>query len=92
MVRELEIEAIDPIGNYSSVSYKSFDRGRMGIKFDPWEVDYIITADSDENELMNFLFPKDSNTTPNDYRFLNEFNEVEGFLNLLKLDCITHIS
>lgn len=55
LVKELNFIPVDPIGTYSSVSYKSIDGGKMGISFHPFEFDFIVIADSMENELMRYF-------------------------------------
>jgi hypothetical protein len=45
-VRKLVFKKIDIAGNYASISYKAFDGGKMGIRFNPFEVNVVDVADS----------------------------------------------
>ena len=72
-VKNLEFIAVDPVGTYSSITYKSIDGGKMGINFDPFEFDFVVIADSIGNELINYLVPKSESLQPSDFQYLDDF-------------------
>ena len=92
LVSDLKFIAVDPMGAYTSVTYKSIDGGKMGIYFDPFEFDFIVIADSIGNELLNYLVPKSETLEPEDFEYLNSFLQVKHLLELLNLKSITDIS
>ncbi|MEJ2251596.1 MAG: hypothetical protein P8Y97_18315, partial [Candidatus Lokiarchaeota archaeon] len=92
LVRKLKFIPVDPIGTYSSVSYKSIDGGKLGISFHPFEFDFIVIADSMENELMRYLMPKSDSLRPSDFLFMDEFPEIKNFLKYLNLNSIIEAS
>ena len=92
LVKDLKFNEVDPIGNYSSVTYKSFDGGKMGIYFDPFELDFVVIADSFGNELMKFLVPKGHSLGPDDFKYLDEFAIIQKFLDLLAINSIIESS
>jgi len=92
LVRDLTFIPVDPVGIYTTVTYKSIDGGKMGIYFDPLKCDFIIIADSSGNKLMKFLIPFKASLTPDDFQFLNDSPEVKKFLQLLNLNSITESS
>ena len=83
LVKDLKFVPVDPIGTYSSVTYKSVDGGKMGIHFDPFEFDFVIIADSIGNQLMSYLVPKADKLTSLDFLFLDKFPQVKRFLEIL---------
>lgn len=92
LVRDLEFVPVDPVGAYSSVTYKSIDGGKMGIYFDPFEFDFIVIADSVGNELLNYLVPKSESLQPSDFIYLEKFHQVKKFLEILNLNSIVDTS
>ena len=92
LVKDLKFNEVDPIGNYSSVTYKSFDGGKMGIYFDPFELDFVVIADSFGNELIKFLVPKGHSLGPDDFKYLDEFAIIQKFLDLLAINSIIESS
>ena len=92
LVKDLQFVAVDPVGAYSSVTYKSIDGGKMGINFDPFEFDFIVIADSIGNELMNYLVPKSESLEPTDFQYLDKFHQMKRLLEILNLDSIIDIS
>ena len=92
LVRDLEFKAVDPIGTYSSVTYKSIDGGKMGISFYPFELDYIVIADSFGNDLIRFLVPKGEDLDANDFKYLDDIKEIKKFTSLLGVDSILYVS
>ena len=92
LVKNLKFVPIDPIGTYSSVTYKSIDGGKMGIYFDPFELDYIVIADSFGNELMKFLVPKGKELETADFIFMDKFSIIQKFLYLLGLKSVSQSS
>lgn len=83
LVRDLQFIPVDPVASYSAVSYKSIDGGKLGIYFDPFEMDFVKIADSFGNETMAFLVPTNEYLSMDDFAFLDEFREVQHFLGLL---------
>ncbi|MFX1299132.1 MAG: hypothetical protein ACFFD2_30260, partial [Promethearchaeota archaeon] len=83
---------VDPIATYSSVTYKSIDGGKMGIRFNPFEFDFVVIADSLGIELMNILVPKSDSLETSDFLYLNDFTQVKKFLELLNSRSIIEIS
>ena len=73
LVKDLKFVAVDPVGAYSSITYKSIDGGKMGINFDPFEFDFIVIADSVGNELINYLVPKSESLVPTDFQYMDKF-------------------
>ena len=69
LVHDLKFIPVDPVGAYSAVSYKSIDGGKMGITFNPFELDYVVIADSLGYEIMNFLVPKGDTLQPADFEY-----------------------
>ena len=57
-VRKLAFKKIDIAGNYASISYKAFDGGKMGIKFNPFEVNVVDVADSNGKRKVRFVVPE----------------------------------
>ncbi|MBD3212226.1 MAG: hypothetical protein GF311_06420 [Candidatus Lokiarchaeota archaeon] len=92
LVRNLKFIPVDSISTYSSVSYKSIDGGKMGISFHPFEFDFIVIADSMENELMRYLVPKSDSLTPSDFIYMDRFSEIKQLLTYLNVDSIVKIS
>jgi len=92
LVKDLRFIPVDPIGNYTAVTYKSVDGGKMGIYFDPLKIDFVVIADSHGNELMKFLVPLTDEIHKDDFKFMDEFPEIQKFLNLLGLDSISDCS
>jgi len=92
LVKDLKFIPVDPIGTYSSVTYKSIDGGKMGIYFDPFELEYVVIADSFGNELMKFLVPKGQELEPADFIFMDEFLIIQKFLHLLGLRSVSQSS
>ncbi|MHA1250778.1 MAG: DNA double-strand break repair nuclease NurA, partial [Candidatus Helarchaeota archaeon] len=66
--------------------------GRMNINFNPFELDFIVIADSYGNEIIRFLVPKTSDLKPEDFKFLDDFPEVKEFLKILGKRSILEIS
>ena len=92
LIKDLKFIPVDPIGTYSSVSYKSIDGGKMGIWFDPFELDYVLIADSIGNELMSYLVPKSESLNPQDFQFLNDFDSIKHLLKLLNIKYLQEAS
>jgi len=92
LVKDLKFIPVDPIGTYSSVTYKSIDGGKMGIYFDPFELEYIVIADSFGNELMKFLVPKGQELETADFIFMDKFSIIQKFLHLLGLRSVSQSS
>jgi hypothetical protein len=57
-VRTLEFKKIDVAGNYASITYKAFDGGKMGVRFDPFELNVIDVADSNGRRKVRFIVPE----------------------------------
>jgi hypothetical protein len=92
LVKNLEFIGVDPVGTYSSITYKSIDGGKMGINFDPFEFDFIVIADSIGIELLNYLVPKSESLEPSDFQYLDDFLQVKKFTEVLGLNSILEVS
>ncbi|WP_298277426.1 DNA double-strand break repair nuclease NurA [Ferroplasma sp.] len=91
--RKLEFIPIDPMGSYSSITYKAVDGGKMNISFNPLEIDFIEVADSNGNLKMRFLVPKSMDDNVIDDRSLFENNDtIKNFLKILGKDNLSDIS
>lgn len=97
-VREqLKFVPIEPMGGYTSVSYKAIDGGKMKISFDPLEIDLIEVADSFGNLKMRFVLPVNSDESQDDEgeeesNFLDQDPIIRKFLNLLGKKSVLEIS
>ena len=72
LVQNLKFVPVDPIGHYSCVTYKAIDGGKMNIDFDPFEIEYVEIADSNENVLLKFFFPNGIEMQKTDFDSLLE--------------------
>lgn len=79
-VRRLSFQPVDPVGMYAAVAYKAIDGGKLGITFDPFELELVNVADSYGNDLLKFLMPKRREFTPNDFAFMDDLPPVREFL------------
>ena len=84
LTKSLEFIPVESVGNYSSVTYKSIDGGKLGIYFDPFEFDFIVIADSYDNELIRYLLPKGETLQPQDFQFLDDIEYIKKFLLIIK--------
>lgn len=57
-VRKLAFRKIDMAGSYSSITYKAFDGGKMGIRFIPFEINVVDVADSNGKRRVRFVVPE----------------------------------
>ncbi|MGE9811540.1 DNA double-strand break repair nuclease NurA [Ferroplasma acidiphilum] len=98
-VRELKFVPVDPMGSYTSITYKAIDGGKMKISFEPLEIDLIEVADSYGNLKMKFVLPKESDE--NEYgkddlteedNFLDGDPIVRRFLDMLGKKSVQEIS
>ncbi len=92
LVKDLKFIPVDPVGSYSSITYKSIDGGMMGINFRPFEFDFILIADSMGNELMRYLIPKSDSLTPEDFLYMNNFSQIQTLLHILSLTSVIEVS
>ncbi|MGC8516158.1 MAG: DNA double-strand break repair nuclease NurA [Thermoplasmata archaeon] len=96
-VRELQFVPIEPMGYYTSVTYKAIDGGKMSISFEPLEMDLIEVADSFGNLKMRFVIPlgsDESRDQPGEAEsfFLDEDPIMKKFLNLFSKGSVREIS
>jgi len=92
IVKDLEFTPVDPVGHYSCVTYKAIDGGKMNIDFDPFEIEYIEIADSNENVLLKFVIPKGVEHDKPDFEHINQIPIIKNFLNIFNKNSITDIS
>ena len=95
LVKTLKFLPVDPVGNYSCISYKAIDGGKMRIEFDPFEMDLIDIADSNGREILKFVTPKGTiggKLTPNDFLFLDEIPQIQKFVTILDVASVANIS
>jgi hypothetical protein len=92
LVKELKFVPVDPVGYYSCVTYKAIDGGKMNIDFDPFEIDYVEIADSNENVLLKFVVPLGIQMEKTDFSTLDEMSIIKTFLGIFKAKSITDIS
>ncbi len=98
-VRELKFVPVDPMGSYTSLTYKAIDGGKMKISFEPLEIDLIEVADSYGNLKMKFVLPKESDENEEgednltvEGNFLDEDPIVRKFLGILGKKSVQEIS
>ena len=92
LVKNLKFVPVDPVGYYSCVTYKAIDGGKMNIDFDPFEIDYVEIADSNENVLLKFVIPKGIEMKNTDFSTLDEMPIIKTFLNIFNANSMTDIS
>lgn len=92
LVQNLKFIPIDPVGYYSCVTYKAIDGGKMNIDFDPFEIDYVEIADSNENVLLKFVIPQGIEMEKSDFKTLDEMPIIKTFLDIFKVNSIADIS
>ncbi len=98
-VRELKFVPVDPMGSYTSLTYKAIDGGKMKISFEPLEIDLIEVADSYGNLKMKFVLPKESDENEEgeddltiEGNFLDKDPIVRKFLDMLGKKSVQEIS
>ena len=91
-VKNLKFTPVDPVGHYSCITYKAIDGGKMNIDFNPFEIDYIEIADSNENELMKFVMPQGIKLLKEDFHFIDKLPEIKSFLEILDAESILEVS
>jgi len=97
-VRKLTFKKIDIAGNYASISYKAFDGGKMGIKFNPFEVNVVDVADSNGKRKVRFVVPEISGYVDDDKVLddildeLDKIPEIRKLVGLLNQKSIRDIS
>jgi|SRR3989338_1002972 len=57
-VRTLQFKTIDIAGDYTSVTYKAIDGGKMKVSLNPFEINVIDVADSNFITKLNFVIPE----------------------------------
>ncbi|NMC04464.1 MAG: hypothetical protein GYA24_04590 [Candidatus Lokiarchaeota archaeon] len=92
LVRRLIIVPIEPVSNYSAISYVSVDGGMMGIHLDPFDVKFIEIADSFGNEPLKFLMATDEYGHPENLRFMDDMPLIRSFLDVLGAASVTEIA
>lgn len=96
-VKKLKFVPIDPMGSYTSVTYKAIDGGKMKISFEPLEIDFIEVADSFGDLKMKFVIPLETEESEDDSRtedgsFLDDDPIIKKFLKILNKNSIMEIS
>lgn len=97
-VRKLSFKKIDIAGNYASIAYKAFDGGKMGIKFNPFEVNVVDVADSNGKRKIRFVVPEITGYADDDKVLeevldrLDEIPEIKRLVQLLKQKTIRDVS
>ncbi|MBN1215445.1 MAG: DNA double-strand break repair nuclease NurA [Candidatus Lokiarchaeota archaeon] len=64
----------------------------MGIHFDPFELEFIVISDSNGYEIMKFIVPNNDNLTKKDFKFLDNFHEINILSSILKVNSIIEAS
>ncbi len=93
----LKFVPIEPMGMYTSVTYKAIDGGRMKISFEPLEIDLIEVADSFGNLKMRFVLPINSDESQDEEgveesNFLDEDPIIKKFLSIFGKRSVLEIS
>jgi hypothetical protein len=97
-VRDLTFRKLDIAGNYASITYKAFDGGKMGIRFDPFEINFIDVADSNGKRKVRFVVPEITGYSDNEKILedvldrLDEIPEIKRLVELLNQKSIRDIS
>lgn len=97
-VRKLAFKKIDIAGNYASITYKAFDGGQMGIRFNPFEVNVIDVADSNGRRKVRFVVPEISGYEHDDTILddvlakLDKIPEIKKLVELLNQRSIREIT
>jgi len=96
-VKKLKFVPIEPMGTYTSVTYKAIDGGKMKISFEPLEIDLIEVADSFGNLKMKFVLPVGSDESEEEENdeignFLDNDPIIKKFLDILGKKTILDIS
>jgi len=91
-VKELKFIPVDPVGYYSSVTYKAIDGGIMKINFDPFEIDYAVIADSFGNVLQRFVVPKGWKLSSKDFLFLDKDEKIKNLLSMIGIKSVVELS
>src|SRR2546426_3973831 len=84
-VRKLSFKKIDIAGNYASISYKAFDGGKMGIRFNPFEVNVVDVADSNGKRKVRFVVPEISGYVDDDKVLDDILDELDKIPEIRKL-------
>src|SRR5207245_10567088 len=96
--RKLTFKKIDIAGNYASISYKAFDGGKMGIRFNPFEINVVDVADSNGKRKVRFVVPHIGGYEDDDQILkdvldrLDEIPEIKKLVGLLHQKSIRDIS
>lgn len=97
-VKKLAFKKIDIAGNYASITYKAFDGGKMGVRFNPFEVNVIDVADSNGRRKVRFVVPEISGYEHDDTILedvlaeLEKIPEINRFVKLLGQDHIRDVT
>jgi hypothetical protein len=97
-VKKLTFKKIDIAGNYASITYKAFDGGKMGIRFDPFEINVVDVADSNGKRKVRFVVPEiggysdDEKVLEDVLDKLDEIPEIRKLVGLLNQKSIRDIS
>ena len=85
-VKKLVFKRIDIAGDYSSITFKAIDGGKMKVYFNPFEISVIDVADSNGNKKLSFVYPE-----LDDYDETTDIKETTKGL-IQKLDSIPLIN
>ena len=91
-IGNLEFHPVEAVGNYEKITYAAIDGGKMGIYFDPFELEFVEIADSYDNEIIKVLLPKGEKLDKHDFEFMNEFEEIKTLLNIVRKNSVDEIS
>jgi len=84
-VRKLVFKKIDIAGNYASITYKAFDGGKMGIRFNPFEINVVDVADSNGKRKVRFVVPEISGYSDDDKVLEDVLDELDKIPEIMKL-------
>ncbi|MHA1222449.1 MAG: hypothetical protein ACTSP3_04165 [Candidatus Heimdallarchaeaceae archaeon] len=92
MIQNLTFVPVEPIGGYGTIAYKAYDGGKMGIYFDPFQIDFVRISDNFGREIMKFITPKGVKLDADSFAFLNNNKQIQNFTKILGLNSITEVS
>ncbi|MFA5106522.1 MAG: DNA double-strand break repair nuclease NurA [Candidatus Micrarchaeia archaeon] len=100
-VKTLQFKRVDIAGDYSSITYKAIDGGKMKVYFNPFEINVIDVADSNGQKKLSFVYPEideyDDNSNSKEatkglIQKIDSIPLIAKFVTLLKSNSITEIS
>jgi hypothetical protein len=91
LVKDLKFIPVEPIGDYTPISFAAYDGGRMGLDFDPFQLDFIEIADSYGNDTLKFLLPTSQPLHLDDLTFLENIPQIKNFLGYLQANSMKEL-